>query len=257
MSEVRWVKLSTQTFTVSRKIKDIERMPGGDSILVIWFKLLCLAGDVNDGGAIYITPERPYSRASLAEEFRKPLKIVERALDIFEEYGMTETVDGIIYLCSWAKYQDIDGLDKIREQTRARVAEHRARKKHLKNTDDVTQCNATNSVTSNADVTQCNAIEEEEEGEKDKESHSIIHSISGESEKKEEAKRRFLGGKIGKGVVLLSEDQMNSLLDELSVEEFDRYVSIVADCELSGRKFKKKTHYRAILDMAKADRAAD
>lgn len=67
------------------------------------------------------------------------------------------------------------------------------------------------------------------------------------------SRRRYLGG-IGKGVVFLSDEQMSDLLDKLSVEEFDRYVGIVADCELNGKPFTKKTHYKAILDMAIKDR---
>ena len=64
----------------------------------------------------------------------------------------------------------------------------------------------------------------------------------------------FLGGKLGKGVVMLSDEQIDSLLDELSVDEFDKYVGIVADAELSGKHYRKKTHYQAILDMVKKDR---
>ena len=69
----------------------------------------------------------------------------------------------------------------------------------------------------------------------------------------EEARRRYLGG-IGKGVVFLSDEQMSDLLEKLSVEEFDHYVSVVADSELKGHKYKKKTHYEAILEMAAKDR---
>jgi predicted phage replisome organizer len=252
MSEVKWVKLSTQTFTVSRKIKDIERLPQGDTIIVIWMKLLCLAGEINDGGAIYITPGRPFSRAALAEELRKPLKIVEKALDIFDDYGMTETVDGIIYLSSWAKYQNLDRLAEIREYNREAQRRSRA-KKAAEREEDVNDNVNDKSMTSQ----RCQDTEEEEEGDIDKESHSIIHSIGSEVAKKEGAKRRFFGGKLGKGVVLLSEDQVDSLLSQLSVEEFDKYIEIVADCELNGRRFKKKTHYKAILEMATADRRAD
>lgn len=70
----------------------------------------------------------------------------------------------------------------------------------------------------------------------------------------EETKRKVLNGTLGKGVVLLSDAQMDDLLDKLSIEEFDRYVEIVADMELSGRRYTKKTHYQAILDMAMHDR---
>ena len=37
-------------------------------------------------------------------------------------------------------------------------------------------------------------------------------------------------------------------------EEFNHYVSVVAECILKGKPFRKKTHYQAILDMAAADR---
>lgn len=70
----------------------------------------------------------------------------------------------------------------------------------------------------------------------------------------EETKRKVLNGTLGRGVVLLSDAQMDDLLDKLSIEEFDRYVEIVADMELSGRRYTKKTHYQAILDMAYKDR---
>lgn len=66
--------------------------------------------------------------------------------------------------------------------------------------------------------------------------------------------RRSLGGELGKGVVVLSQEQINDLLDKLSIEEFDHYVGVVADCILKGKPFKRKTHYQAILDMAIADR---
>lgn len=62
-----------------------------------------------------------------------------------------------------------------------------------------------------------------------------------------------LGG-IGKGVVMLSDAQMEDLLEKLSLEEFDKYVGIIADNELAGKHYTKKTHYMAILDMASHDR---
>ncbi len=65
--------------------------------------------------------------------------------------------------------------------------------------------------------------------------------------------REYLGG-IGKGVVFLNNEQIGDLIDKLGIEEFDYYVGIIADCELKGKSFRKKTHYQAILDMAFKDR---
>ena len=70
----------------------------------------------------------------------------------------------------------------------------------------------------------------------------------------DDTKRKMLGGELGKGVVFLSNEQMDDLLEKLSLDEFNHYVSVVADCILNGKPFKKKTHYQAILDMAMQDR---
>ncbi len=237
MAEVKWIKVATDMFRRSRKIKSIELKADGDTIIVIWLKLLLLAGDINDGGAIYITPEIPYDTEELAEELRRPTKLVEKALATFERFGMISIEDGFIYLTSWEKYQNVDGLDKIREQNRIRKQRQRARENAP---DDASR-------DSHVTVTPRHATEEEEEEEK--EFHSFIHAST-----KEEVKRKFLGGELGKGVVLLSDEQMDDLLNQLSLDEFNKYVTIVADMELSGKRYRKKTHYKAILDMAYKDR---
>lgn len=256
MGEVKWIKVSTDMFNNNRKIKQIELMPEGDAILVIWLKLLLLAGNINDGGAIYLTPEIPYTDEMLANELRKPLTTVRLALSVFERYGMIEIVDDILMLSSWEKYQSADKLAEIREKNRIRQANYKKKQKAL----------ASGNVSGNVTVTLGNAVEEEgeEEGDSEEEFHSFTHSAREgaaledepveNAADRERVKLRYLGGTLGKGVVMLSEEQVESLLDELSIEEFDKYVSVVADCELSGQHYKKKTHYQAILDMAKKDR---
>lgn len=254
MAEVEWIKVSTSMFETSRKIKSIELMKNGDGILVIWFKLLLLAGNVNDGGAIYITEDKPYDLESLAGELRRPEALVKKALEVFEGYGMIERENGIIYLTSWEKYQSAEKLDIIREQTRKRVENYRRRKQGK---------SVTSNVTGNADVTLGNAIEERREN-IDSEFHSFTLSdtracaCAGEDEavanlQKGALMRRYLGGTLGGGVVLLSEAQFDSLCEKLSLEELERYLAVVRDCEKKGMRYKK-SHYQAILDMANDDR---
>lgn len=91
-------------------------------------------------------------------------------------------------------------------------------------------------------------------GERFENSHSVGTWEPCADRDREEVKRKFLGGELGRGVVLLSDAQFDDLLDKLSLEEFNKYVSIVADMELKGRHYKRKTHYQAILDMAMKDR---
>lgn len=261
MAEVEWIKVSTSMFETSRKIKSIELMKDGDRILVIWFKLLLLAGNVNDGGAIYITEDKPYDLESLAGELRRPEALVKKALEVFEGYGMIERENGIIYLTSWEKYQSSEKLEIIKEQNRIRQANFKKRKKALSSETDNVSGNVTSNATGNAEVTLGNAVEERREN---KEFHSFTPSgacacvCAGEDEAVENLQkgalmRRYLGGTLGGGVVLLSEAQFDSLCEKLSLEELERYLAVVRDCEKKGMRYKK-SHYQAILDMANEDR---
>jgi hypothetical protein len=40
----------------------------------------------------------------------------------------------------------------------------------------------------------------------------------------------------------------------MSIDEFDYYVGVIAESELKGHHYKKKTHYKAILEMVAKDR---
>lgn len=158
MSEVKWIKIVTDVFD-NRKIRQIESLPEGDAIIVIWMKLLCLAGKINDSGKIYFTTEIPYTEQMLSSQFMRPLTTLQLALRTFQQFGMIEVIDDIMQISNWEKYQNVEGLDKIKEQTRQRVARHREKKKLL-------ECN----VTCNATETQGNATEgdKEEDIERDK-----------------------------------------------------------------------------------------
>ena len=236
MGEVQWIKIYLDMFD-RRKINKIRRLPAGNDILLFWVMLLVTAGKCNAGGMIYITERVPFTEEDLADEFDFDAGTIKLALQAFVELDMISIDnEGFIEVCNWEKYQNTDKLAEIREQTRKRVAKCRENKR-------LEACN----VTSNATVTHGNGIEEEGDKDKEKESHSFTLS-------REEAKRKLLGGTLGRGVVMLSDEQMDDLLDKLSLEEFDKYVSIVADCELNGKPYTKKTHYQAILDMVSKDR---
>lgn len=155
--DVKWIKLATNIFD-NRKIRQIECLPDGYAIIVMWVKLLCLAGNINDSGMVYFTKEIPYTEQMLATQFNMPLATVQLALKTFDHFEMIEVIDNVLHISNWEKYQNVDGLDRIREQTRKRVAKHRENQKLLGGNAD---CNVT--------VTQCNATEEDKEEERDKE----------------------------------------------------------------------------------------
>ena len=72
MATVKWIKLNVDMFD-DEKIKIIQAMPDGDAILVIWIKLIALAGKTNDGGYIYISENIPYTDEMLSVIMNKPI----------------------------------------------------------------------------------------------------------------------------------------------------------------------------------------
>ena len=246
MAEVKWVKLTTNMFD-NRKIKHLRKLPEGNNIVLIWVMLLTMAGRCNSGGMIFLTENIPYTPKMLADELDFEENTVVLALQALEQLDMIVTDNGFFAIAGWEEYQNIEGMDKIREQNRLRKQRQRENQKLLENVSR--DCHVT--------VTGCHAIEEDEEKEKEKEKeYSFIHSAVSEEEKSSsdpEQHRRYLGG-IGKNVVFLSEEQISDLLDKMSIEEFDYYVDVIAENELKGHHYRKKTHYQAILDMAVKDR---
>lgn len=131
MADVKWIKIAVNMFD-NRKIKQIESMPDGDSLLVIWVKLICLAGEINDGGYVYLTKEIAYTEEMMATQFNKPIKTIQLALKTFEAFGMIKLIDNMIYLSSWEKYQSTDKLAEIREQAKVRKQKQRQKEKEQK-----------------------------------------------------------------------------------------------------------------------------
>ena len=130
MSEISWIKLAADVFD-NRKIRQIEAMPEGDTIIVIWFKLLTLAGRTNDGGRVYFMRDMPYTEEMLAAAFGRSLMIIKLALKVFQQYHMIEIIDDIIMLPGWEEYQNVEGLQRARELARLRKQKQRANQKLL------------------------------------------------------------------------------------------------------------------------------
>jgi len=145
MSDVKWIKLSTGIFK-DEKITLMEAMPERDTLFYIWIRLLVLAGVCNDGGAIYLSENIPYTDEMLSTLFNRPLNVVRLALDTFQKLEMIEAgEDQRIVLVNWYKHQNEDALTTIREKTRKRVAAFRERKRLEENRveGNVTETNVT------------------------------------------------------------------------------------------------------------------
>ena len=129
--DISWIKLKTKRFD-DEKIQLIEAMPEADAILVIWIKLLILAGKTNSNGYILLAENIPYSPEMLSTIFRRPLQIVKFALKTLKDFGMIEVTESNVMLISnWEKHQNIEGLDRVREQNRIRQSNFRTKKLQL------------------------------------------------------------------------------------------------------------------------------
>lgn len=267
MAEIKWIKMIVGMFD-GMSFKKIKRAKIGgesyrDKLTAVWFELLDLAGRCNHDGALVSSGDIPFTDLDeIAIQIDRDEEELKLCMAFYLKEHMVTIEDDVYSISNWGVYQNVEGMERIREQTRQRVAKYREKRQ-------LTDGNATCNVT----VTDGNALEEEGEEDKDKDidikkerknessfvqptniENDFFNDFSTELSTIEDTKRKMLGGELGKGVVFLSNDQIADLLDKLSLEEFNHYVGVVADCVLSGKTFKRKTHYKAILDMAMADR---
>lgn len=149
MADVKWIKITTDIFD-DEKISLIDGMPERDGIIVIWFKLLCMAGKLNNGGVFMLNDKIAYTDEMLATIFRRPLSTVRLALKTFEQFGMVDIINNAYIIPNWEKHQSLEKMEAAKEKNRQRVAAHREKQKQL-----AAQCNDY----SNDTVMQCNALD--------------------------------------------------------------------------------------------------
>ncbi len=127
MVEISWIKLSVNIFD-DEKMKLIDEMPENDAIFRIWVYLLSLAGKTNDSGLVYLSNHIPYTDEMISALCNRPVSTVRLALKTFRDFGLIEIYnDNLISISNWEKHQNIDGMDKIREQNRIRKQAQRER----------------------------------------------------------------------------------------------------------------------------------
>lgn len=127
-SAVKWIKICSDIFD-DEKIMLIENLPSADSIIVIWFKLLCLAGKNNNSGVFILNDKIAYTDEMLATVFRRDINTVRLALKTFENYGMIEIVSGVYTIPNWGKYQNLDKIEQKSQYMRNYMQEYRKKQK--------------------------------------------------------------------------------------------------------------------------------
>lgn len=129
MNNLKWIKLDISMFD-DEKIKLIEQIPESDTILVIWIKLLTQAGRTNANGYIYLNENIPYTEEMLATIFGRPLNTVRLALKTLREFGMIHIdEESFIHITNWENHQNVEGMERVRQQNKLRKQRQRQRKK--------------------------------------------------------------------------------------------------------------------------------
>ncbi len=124
MAEIQWIKLSVNMFD-DEKIKLIRTMPEGESIVMIWVQMLCLAGKINDGGSVYMGQNLAYSDEMLATILNHPLSTMRIALSTLQQFEMIDISNGgLIDIVNWEKHQSTDKMAKIQMQNQERQKRH-------------------------------------------------------------------------------------------------------------------------------------
>lgn len=175
MADVKWIKIVTDIFD-DEKMLLIESMPSSDSIIVIWFKLLCLAGKNNNSGVFMLNDKIAYTDEMLATIFRRDVNTVRLAIRTFEGFGMIEVIDNVITIPNWSKHQNLDQLEERKEYMKEYMRKYRGKQK------DLIECKSNSKVygksNSKANVNALDIeedIEEEREVEGDKRKRENIN----------------------------------------------------------------------------------
>lgn len=213
MSNVKWIKVNTDIFD-DEKILLIEDFPKSDSILIIWFKLLCLAGKINNGGVFVLNENIPYTVEMLSKIFRRKKSVVENALNVFQQYGMIEIIDGVITIPKWGKHQSLDGIEKKNEYMKNYMKQYREKQKSK-------VCKTNSKTNSKVNVSHA---EEDRDRDKDK-----------DIKKNKVQPIRHKYGTYQN--VLLSDEDMEKLKVEFPTDYEDRIERVSMYCKSKGKSY--------------------
>lgn len=250
MSDVKWIKLNVGMFDGNSFKKIKKAKIGGekfrDKLTAVWFELLDFAGKCNAGGQLIESTEIPFSSIEdIAIMIDRDTEELQLCMQYFITNRMVTVVDDVYMLTNWEKYQNTDGLEKIKEKNRQRVAKHRAKQKELN------ECNAAvtlRNVTVTPDVTPCNSIEEDIEEDIEEERIRVVDVVGDGGDDDDNEKLEFF-----KGRVLLTESQVGHLLSLMDIEVFDEYVDRL-DNFIVNKGAKVKNHHDTILKWYNEDK---
>ena len=222
-----WLKLKRDFFK-RHDIRIIEEMPNGKDYILFYLKMLLES--IDHEGELRFSETIPYNEQMLSVITNTNIDIVKAAMKIFIELNMIEILDdSTIYMAEVLK------LTGSETAGAARKRKSRERQKALPKCDNVTkECDI---------VQKCHTeieLEKEKEIEKELEVEGEESADAPDYTDPEYQLQRFRGN------VMLSDKQIEDLLDKMGLEAFDHYIQrLGAFIEEKGNVVKN--HYQTML----------
>jgi hypothetical protein len=134
-----------------------------DKLTAVWFELMDFAGKCNHNGAFVSPSEIPFTDLSdIAIMIDRDEEELKLCMAFFIKEGMITVIDDVYSLSNWAEYQNIEGMEKIRESKRLAQARWRAKQKALPKPPTV-EPTVEPPVETTVDSTRCNVDHAEED----------------------------------------------------------------------------------------------
>lgn len=191
MAEIKWIKIVTDIFD-DEKMLLIETLPEADSIIVIWFKLLCLAGKQNNSGVFTLNGKIPYTDKMLATIFRRKETIVDLALQTFEQFGMIEIINNTITIPNWSKHQNFDKIESKNAYMKQYMKQYREKQKLLAEGKQECKVNSKSNSKSNVSLLDKNRIDKNIKKEKKETEYDVLINNNFKDEKLKETIYEFI-----------------------------------------------------------------
>ena len=225
-----WLKLKRDFFK-RHDIRIIEEMPNGKDYILFYLKLLLES--IDHEGTLRFSDAIPYSEQMLSVVTNTNIDIVRSAMKIFTELNMMDILDdGTFFMAEVNKMigsaVDNDNANRVR---RCREKKKQAALQNVM--DSITKCNESKSI--------------EKEKELETELELDVAVATGGIGNFE-----LQTGSLGRGVVILTPEQDEALLDKLGFDGYNHYMSKLADFIIE-KNAKVSNHYQTILKWATED----
>ena len=218
-----WLKLKRDFFK-RHDIRIIEEMPNGKDYILFYLKLLLES--IDHEGTLRFSDAIPYNEQMLSVVTNTNIDIVRSAMKIFTELNMMEVMDDqTIYMTE---------VDKMIGSETEWAKKKRVQRAKEDNVPKLSQKCPTE-------------IELEKDLDKDLDLEvDVVEPCDTDNQ------FELQNGTLGRGVVLLTPEQDEALLDKLGFDGYNHYVSKLADFIIE-KDAKVGNHYATILKWAKED----